>query len=118
MIEVDELVAVEAHQVVVGSGARIEPDSAAGVARLGDDFEAGQMIEGAVNRCAGDSGLAICNRVEHLIGRGVVVEVEDRLENDPPLHRTPFAPLTAQASELPYSGFFFRSVQISAPEFR
>ena len=27
--------------MVVGSGTRIEPDSAAGVARLGDDFEAG-----------------------------------------------------------------------------
>lgn len=116
MIDVDEIVAVEAHQVVVGPGARIEPGSAAGVARLGDDSHAGQMLERAVDRSAGDSGFAFRDRGEHLIGRGVVVEVEDRLENDPPLHRTPFAPLTAPASELLYSSFFFRNFQTLFPE--
>ena len=72
------------------------------------------MIEGAVNRGAGDSGFALRNRVDYPISRRVVAEVEDRLENDPPLYRTAFAPLTAQASELPYSLFFFRDFQISA----
>jgi len=116
MIKVDELVAVEAHQVVMKLGANVEPGDATGVARFGDDSNTGQMIEGAVDRGAGDSGFALRNRVEYLISRRVIVEVEDRPENDPPLHRTPFAPLTAQASELLYSSFFFRNFQTLFPE--
>ena len=73
------------------------------------------MFESAIDRGARDPGEAVFDGVEDLIGGGVIVEVEDRFEDDPALHR---AALAALAAELPEELDAFcpcRLVQAAAP---
>jgi len=99
VVEVDEVVAVEAHEVVVELGSGVEAGDSTGMAGLGDHAHAGQVFESAVDSCAGYAGKARLDGIENLVGRRVVVEVEDRLEDDPALHRTAFAAIAAEPPE-------------------
>ena len=70
-----------------------------GVASLGDHSHVSEMVQSAIDGGARDSGEAFFHGVEDLIGRRVVVEVEDRLEDDPALHRTALAAIAAEPLE-------------------
>ena len=77
----------------------VEAGDATGMAGLCNHTHAGKMIEGAVDGGACDAGEAILNGIEDLIGRRVIVELEDRLEDDPALHRTALTALAAEPPE-------------------
>jgi hypothetical protein len=115
--EIDELVALKAYEVVVEVKARVEARHATGMAGLGDHSHVREVLEGAVNGCVCDSWQAIFDRVEDQIGRRVVVEIEDRLEDDAALHRATLAALAAQPPEKLDTFCPSRLVQAAAPRF-
>jgi hypothetical protein len=99
VFEIVEIVAAKTNQVVVELEAGIEAGDSTGMTGLCDDTDAGEVLEGAVDRSARDAGEASFDSVEDLIGRWVVVELEDRLEDDPALHRVTLAALAAELPE-------------------
>jgi hypothetical protein len=115
IFEIDEVVAPEADQVVVELEAGIEAGDPARVAGLGDHTHAGEVFEGAVDGGARDARETRFDGIENLIGRRMVVEVEDRLEDDPPLHSAAFAALAAQPPEELDAVSTCRLVQAAAP---
>jgi len=117
VIEVDEVVAVEAHEVVVELGSGVEAGDSTRMASLGDHAHASEVLESAVDGCTGDAGKAGLDGIENLVGRRVVVEVEDRLEDDPSLHRTAHATITTEAPEEFDPLRTCRLVQATAPRF-
>jgi hypothetical protein len=103
--------------VVVDFGARVISGNPARVAGLGDDPRAGEVFEGAVDGGAGDAGEPVLDGFEDLIGRRVIVELEERFEDDPALNR---ATLAALAAKLPEEFDAFcpcRLVQVAIPRF-
>jgi hypothetical protein len=114
MIEIDEVVAVEAHQVVVELGASVEAGDPTRVAGLSNHAHAGEVLERALDRRAGDAGETSLDGVADLISRRVVFQVEDRFEDGPPLHRAALAAFSAQAMKLVDSSLFFQLVQAAA----
>ena len=93
----------------------VEASDATWMTGLCNHTYAGEVLEGAVDGGAGDVGEVVIDSVEDLIGRRVIIELEDCLEDDPALHR---ATLTALAAELPEELNAFcscRLVQSAAP---
>jgi hypothetical protein len=117
IFEIDELVTAEAHQVMVELEARIVAGDPTGVAGLGDHTHVGEVLEGSVDRGAGDAGEAISDGVEDPVSGRVVVEVEDRFEDDPALHRATLAALAAEPFEILDALLFHGFVQAAAPRF-
>lgn len=117
VFEIEELVTAEAHQVVVELEAWVETGDPAGMAGLCDNAHAREVFEGAVDGGACDAGEAILNGIEDLIGRWMVVEIEDRLENDPALHRAALAAFAAEVVEELDAFCSSRLVQAAAPRF-
>jgi len=115
VLEVEELVTAKAHQVVVKLEARVEACDATGVTGLCNDAHAGEVLEGAVDRGASDTGKAIFDGIEDLIGRRVIVEIEDRLEDDPALHRAALAAVATELREKLDTFCPCRLVQAAAP---
>jgi len=115
IFEIEELVAMEADQVVVELEARVEAGDATGMTGLRDDAHAREVLEDAVDGCAGNAGEAILGGVENLIGRGVIVELEDCFEDDPPLHRAALTALAAELFEKLDAIYPCRLVQAAAP---
>ena len=108
VFEIEELVTAEAHQVMVEFEARVETGDPAGMAGLCDDAYAREVFEGAVDGGACDAGEAI--------GRWMVFEIEDRLENDPALHRAALAEFPAELFEELDAICPCRLVQAAAPK--
>ena len=117
VFEIEELVTAETDQVVVELEARVEAGDATGMAGLRDDSHAGEVIEGAIDRGARDAGEANFDGVEYLICRRVIVELEDRLEDDPALHRATLAAFAAELLEELDAFCPCRLVQAAAPRF-
>jgi len=70
------------------------------VARLGDHTHVGEVLESPVDRGAGDSVEAGLDRVENLIGRRVIIQVEHGFEDHPALYCAALAALTAEPPEI------------------
>ena len=115
VFEIEELVAAETHQVVVEFEARVEAGDATGMAGLCDHAHAGEVLEGAINGGACDPGEAVFNGIEDLIGRGVIVELEDGFEDHAALHRTALAALATELFEKLDAICPCRLVQAAAP---
>ena len=99
VLEIEELVAAEADQVVVKLQPRIEASDPSWVARFGDHTHPGKVLERTVDGRAGDSGKAFLDGIEDLVGRWVIVETEDGLEDHSSLHRTALSAFAAELSE-------------------
>ena len=115
VFKVEELVAAETDQVVVEFEARVETGDPAGMAGLCDDTHSGEVLEGAIDRCARDSRNSNFDGVKYLICRRVIVELEDRFEDDPALHCATLAALAAEPPEELDAFCPCRLVQAAAP---
>ena len=115
ILEIEELVTAKAHQVVVKLEARVEACDATGMAGLCDDAHAGKVFEGPIDGGPRDDGETSLDSVEDVIGRWVIVELENRLEDDPALDRAALAALAAEPPEELDAFCPCRLVQAAAP---
>jgi hypothetical protein len=101
--------------VVVKFEAGIEAGDSTGMTGLGDHTHAGEVFEGAIDRGARDSGETGFDSLKYVIGRGMIVELEDRFEDDPALHCATLAALAAELPEELDAFYPCRLVQAAAP---
>ena len=80
--------------MVVKLDAVVVADGVTWMTGFGDDAQTGKRIERAVNGGAGDAWDLANDRIENLVSRGMIVEVENRIEDGAPLkgNRDPVLP--------------------------
>ena len=86
VLQVDDVAAIQADEVMVLVQLGIEPGGRAGVAGLGQEAKGDQGCQDAIDGHARELGHARMNGVEDLVGGRVVPAVQNRLEHGPPLH--------------------------------
>ncbi len=91
VLQIDDLFAVQAYEMMVMVRIPIEPRNRTGMADLGDETETDQQVEYPVYRRPRDAWNAILNPIVYLIRGGVVTASKHVLENGPALdgHRKP-----------------------------
>lgn len=116
VFEIVELVAAQTDQVMVKLETWVEAGDPTGMTGLGDHSHTREVLESAVDGGARDAGEAVLDGVEDLIGRRVIIELEDRFEDDPALHGATLTALAAELFEKLDAFFPCRLVQAAAPK--
>ena len=86
VLQVDDVAAIQADEVMVLVQLGVETHRGAGVAGLGQEAKGEQGCQDAIDGHARELGHARMNGVEDLVGGRVVPAVQNRLEHGPPLH--------------------------------
>lgn len=86
VLQVNDVAALQADEVMVLLQLGIETRRRAGMASLGQETEGNQCSQDAIDRHAGELGQARMDGVEDLVGGWVVTAVQHRLEHGAPLH--------------------------------
>jgi hypothetical protein len=87
------------------------------MAGLGDHAYVGQVVEGSIDRGARDTWKTRSNGFEDLVGGWVIVELENRLQDDATLDGATLTSFVTQRREELDSLCSFRLVQAAAPAF-
>ena len=96
VVEVADLVAPQAVEVVVDLRAGIVTDGLAGVAGLRDRFQTHQGLQGAMNGCPRDPGMVFFDSTVHLGRRGMIAALQYCSQNNPALDCTRYTLLQTQ----------------------
>jgi hypothetical protein len=86
VLQVGDVAAIQADEVMVLVQLGVETRRRAGVAGLGQEAKGHQRCQDAIDRHARELGQARLNGVENLIGGRVVAALQDCLEHGAPLH--------------------------------
>jgi hypothetical protein len=86
VLQVDDVAAIQADQVMVLMKLGIETRRRAGVADSGQEAKRDQCSQDAIHGHARELGQARMEDVENLVGGRVVPAVQDRFEHGAPLH--------------------------------
>ena len=100
VIDVDDAVAAQTDQMVVDVDARVVTGHPTRVAGLRDHAHLAQGFQVSVHGGPGDTRVSDTHRLEHLVGGGVVLAVQDGLEEGASLDRARDARLPTQLLEL------------------
>ena len=95
LLQIDDVVATQADQMMMLICLGIEPRGRARVADFGDYAKLHEAIQDAVDRCSRDRGQQLPNLIVDLVGCGVVFSIKDVLQNRASLRRHRPAPLAA-----------------------
>jgi hypothetical protein len=95
VLEVEDVAAIQADEVMVLVEFGVEPSARAGVTGLGEEAKGDQCSQDAIDGHARELGQARMDGVENLFGGRVIPAVHDRLEHGAPLHgdRQPALPM-------------------------
>ena len=99
--DVDYPMARSTDKMVMSRDLSIEPRGRTGVVQPPDHAEPDQGVQYAVHRRPGQPRNAILDGVVDLVGGGMIVPFEDRLEDLSTLNRQRQPPLAAKGLELP-----------------
>lgn len=93
-MNIDHLAALTAHEVMVPVDFPVEPGRCASVLKASDQAPLGQRVEYAVHRGPRDPRNMLLYRFQNLVGRRMVIPLQDSLKNDASLHGAwrPLAP--------------------------
>ena len=86
VLQVDDVAAIQADEVMVLVQLGVETRRGAGVAGLGQETQGDQFSQDAIDGHARELGQARMDGVENLVGGRVVAAVQDRVEHGAPLH--------------------------------
>ena len=86
VLQVDNVAAIQADQVMVLMQFWVETRRTAGVAGLGQETKGDQFSQDAIDGHAGELVEARMDGAENLVGGRVVPAVQDRFEHGTPLH--------------------------------
>ena len=85
VLQVDDVAAIQADEVMVLVELGVEPGGRAGVAGLGQEAEGDEGAQDAMDRHPGDLGESGAHGAVNLLGGGVVAAVEDGFKDGPAL---------------------------------
>ena len=103
VLQVDDLMAYLADQVMVTVNLPVETRRRTGVVKSADNSHIRQRIENAIDRCPRNSRNTVLHHLQDLIRRRVIVSLKNCLEHDTTLHCKGHALASAQPLELPQS---------------
>ena len=87
VLEVEDPITVQTHEVMVLMDLGVETSRSAGVANPIDDPHTNQRIKHAIHGCARHAGQLTLDGVEYLFGGRMIFTPEDGLQDAPPLYR-------------------------------
>jgi hypothetical protein len=116
VLQVEDLAAVQADEVMVLVQLGVEPGGRAGVAGLGQEAEGDECPQNAMDRHPGDLGKLAAHRPVNLLGRGMVATVQDGFKHGPALggDRQPALAMGGEKAGDPL--LLFRWTHVSWPE--
>ena len=101
VIDVDDAVAAQTDQMVVDVDARVVAGHPTRVAGLRDHAHRAEGFQVSMDGGPGDLRVSDTHRLEHPVGGGVVIGVQDGFEEGAPLDRARDTRLPTQLLELP-----------------
>ena len=86
ILEVDDAVTIQAYEVMMLIHLGVKAGGATGVADLVDHADTYEGLQDTIDRGPGYARNAVYDRFVDLIGCRVIIPLEDRLEDHPPLY--------------------------------
>jgi hypothetical protein len=93
ILHVDDSAAIQTHKVVMLVNLRVKASGGADVASLGHEPKRHESAQDAVHGHAGDLRQALADRPVNLLGRRMILAVQNRFEHSAPLDSDRQAPL-------------------------
>ncbi len=116
VLQVEDVAAVQADQVMVLMELGVEPGGRARVTGLGQEPEGGECPQNAMDRHPGDLGKSDAHRPVNLLRRGMVMTAEDGFKHGPALGGDRQSALAMGGEEAVDPLLFFRLTHVSEME--
>ena len=116
VLQVEDVAAVQADEVMVLVQLGVEPRGRAGVAGLGQEAERHECTQNPMDRHPGDLGQFAPHRAVNLLRRGMVMPVEDGFKHGPALGGDRQSALAMGGEETLDPLLFFRRTHVSEME--